>query len=221
MQFISIPVTSGFTSAAAITIASGQLKSLFGLSWKSNEFLDSWKNLFEHIGEIRLWDTVLGIVSIIILFMMIRLREVRGRWAAASKYLSLSRNAIVVIGGTALAYYLSTIGQHPFKLTGKVVSGFPPFQPPPFSTVIGNQTYEFSDMIKELGSSILAIPLIAILESVAIAKAFSKGKTVDATQEMIALGLCNILGSFVSSMPTTGSFTRSAVNNSSGVRTPG
>lgn len=46
-----------------------------------------------------------------------------------------------------------------------------------------------------------------------------KGKTIDANQEMIALGLCNILGSFVSSMPTTGSFTRTAVNNTSGVRT--
>lgn len=43
---------------------------------------------------------------------------------------------------------------------------------------------------------------------------------IDANQEMIALGLCNIVGSFVSSMPTTGSFTRTAVNNSSGVRTP-
>lgn len=36
---------------------------------------------------------------------------------------------------------------------------------------------------------------------------------------MLSLGLCNILGSFVQSMPTTGSFTRTAVNNASGVRT--
>lgn len=43
---------------------------------------------------------------------------------------------------------------------------------------------------------------------------------MDATQEMIAAGLCNIANSFVSSMPTTGSFTRSAVNHSSGVRSP-
>ena len=37
---------------------------------------------------------------------------------------------------------------------------------------------------------------------------------------MIALGMCNIMGSFVLSMPVTGSFTRTAVNNASGVRTP-
>jgi len=37
---------------------------------------------------------------------------------------------------------------------------------------------------------------------------------------MIALGLCNVGSSFFLSMPITGSFTRSAINNSSGVRTP-
>ena len=42
---------------------------------------------------------------------------------------------------------------------------------------------------------------------------------MDASQEMIALGVCNFLGSFVSSMPTTGSFSRTAVNSASGVRT--
>lgn len=34
VQFISIPVTTGFTMAAAITIASGQINNLFGISCK-------------------------------------------------------------------------------------------------------------------------------------------------------------------------------------------
>ena len=37
---------------------------------------------------------------------------------------------------------------------------------------------------------------------------------------MIALGVCNFMGSFVSSYPVTGSFSRTAVNAASGVRTP-
>lgn len=48
----------------------------------------------------------------------------------------------------------------------------------------------------------------------------AKGKALDANQEMLALGLCNICSSFVRSMPVTGSFTRTAVNNASGVKTP-
>ncbi|XP_055632192.1 sodium-independent sulfate anion transporter-like isoform X2 [Toxorhynchites rutilus septentrionalis] len=219
VQFISMPVTAGFTTAAAITIGSGQVKSLLGLPGKSNEFLESWINVFENIQQTRPWDTVLGVGTIVILLLMMQLKNLRGRWKTTGKYVSLSRNAVVVIGGTILAYCLSTDGTAPFLLTGNVTSRLPPVQPPPFSTVVNNQTYEFLDMVSELGTSLFAIPLIAILEIIAIAKAFSKGKAVDATQEMIALGLCNIAGSFFSSMPVTGSFTRSAVNNSSGVRT--
>lgn len=37
---------------------------------------------------------------------------------------------------------------------------------------------------------------------------------------MLALGISNIMGSFVSSMPVTGSFTRTAINNASGAQTP-
>jgi len=75
-------------------------------------------------------------------------------------------------------------------------------------------------MTGKLGIALIIIPLLAILENVAIAKAFAGGKPVDASQEMIALGICNLMGSFVSSMPTTGSFSRTAVNCASGVRTP-
>ena len=43
---------------------------------------------------------------------------------------------------------------------------------------------------------------------------------VDATQEMVALAACNLLGSLVQAMPVCGAFTRSAVSHASGVRTP-
>nr|XP_021495367.1 sodium-independent sulfate anion transporter isoform X4 [Meriones unguiculatus] len=43
---------------------------------------------------------------------------------------------------------------------------------------------------------------------------------IDANQELLAIGLTNVLGSFVSSYPVTGSFGRTAVNAQSGVCTP-
>lgn len=49
--------------------------------------------------------------------------------------------------------------------------------------------------------------------------AIAKGRPIDATQEMLALGMCNLFGSFLQSMPVTGSITRTALNNASGVRT--
>lgn len=91
------------------------------------------------------------------------------------KYLSLSRNALVVIGGIALAYFLTTEdGTTPFQITGQVVSGLPPFQVPPFETMINGTVVPFSEMLSGLGSSLIAIPVIAILESIAVAKAFGE-----------------------------------------------
>lgn len=48
----------------------------------------------------------------------------------------------------------------------------------------------------------------------------ANGKSVDATQELFAIGTSNVLNSFVQGFPGTGSFSRGAINNASGVRTP-
>jgi MFS superfamily sulfate permease-like transporter len=45
-------------------------------------------------------------------------------------------------------------------------------------------------------------------------------RRIDVNQEMFALGICNLVGSFFKSMPTTGSFSRTTVNYSSGVKSP-
>lgn len=88
--------------------------------------------------------------------------------------LSLGRNAVVVIAATALAYALSANGIEAFKLTGEIAEGLPPLGLPPFSITSNNQTYNFSGIVSELGTGLISIPLIAILESIAIAKAFCK-----------------------------------------------
>lgn len=51
-------------------------------------------------------------------------------------------------------------------------------------------------------------------------KYIAKGKTVDGTQELLALGLSNVFGSFISSMPMTSGMSRTALNYASGVQTP-
>lgn len=219
VQFISTPTITAFISAATLIIGSGQVKPLLGItSGSSSEFVDAWINVFKHYDEIRMSDTVLGLFSLAVLLGMKKLSKVK-TWPKFCKYLSISRNAIVVIMGIVIAYIFHVNGSEPFRLTGTIKEGLPTFQPPPFSTEFEGKSYNFADMFRALGLSLITIPLVSILESVAIAKAFSKGKVIDATQEMIALGLCNIASSFAMSIPITGSFTRTAINNSSGVRT--
>lgn len=123
-----------------------------------------------------------------------------------------------------LAYQFSNGGRVtlPFSLSGKVSRGLPSFSIPAFYIPSGNGTIttSFTEILNDLGFSLVFVPLVAILANVSIAKAFSTGTPIDASQEMIALGLCNIFGAFVQAMPTCGAFTRSAVSEASGVRTP-
>jgi Sulfate permease and related transporters (MFS superfamily) len=69
VQFISFPVTAGFVSAAAITIASSQLKGLLGIKGSGNEFLESWENLFNNIQDTRPGDVTLGVCTILLLLI--------------------------------------------------------------------------------------------------------------------------------------------------------
>ncbi|XP_033611671.1 sodium-independent sulfate anion transporter-like isoform X2 [Cryptotermes secundus] len=223
-------VTAGFISAAAITIASSQLKSLLGIKGDGHSFLESWENLFHHIQDTKPGDVTLGICTVVLLLIGRKLKDFVGRCQNSSSVqkligkmvwmVSISRNSIVVIIGMMLAYILESKGYKPFKLTGEIEEGFPPFGLPPFSTVSHNATLSFDDMASKFGTSLISIPFISFLETVATAKAFSKGKAVDASQELFALGFSNVLSSFVRSFPLAGSFSRTAVNNGSGVKTP-
>ena len=195
------------------------MKPLLGIrSGTSNEFIESWKNVFFHLDEVRYTDTILGVLSLALLLIM-KKPTCLSRWKVLSKYLSISRNAIIVVIGIIVAYLLQNGEKNPFLLTGDIKKGLPEFKVPPFETTFDNQHYGFMDMFNALGLSLLTLPLVSILESVAIAKSFSKGKVVDATQEMIALGICNVASAFFQSIPITGSFTRTAVNHNSGVKT--
>lgn len=70
VEFISAPVISGFCSAAALTVASTQIKSLFGLKFKGSAFVHVWSGFFTHIAEIKKWDALLGCSSIVVLLLM-------------------------------------------------------------------------------------------------------------------------------------------------------
>lgn len=225
VEFISHPVISGFTTAAALQIASSQLKPFFGLSGPpGNNFALSIYYFFKNINTAKLWELLLSLSTIVMLLLLQKLGQgckmtdpflKKIKW-----YMAITRNAFVVVVGMAIAYILKILyNSEPLVLVGDINEGFPEIKLPPFSTVVNNETLSFIDMLNILGPQSIALPFVAVLESVAIAKAFSAGVPIDATQELIALGLCNIVGSFAGSMPITGSFTRTALNHASGVQT--
>ncbi|XP_073997472.1 sodium-independent sulfate anion transporter-like isoform X2 [Rhodnius prolixus] len=232
IDFISGPVSVGFTSAAAIIIATTQIKDLLGLTYTASNFLDVWDQLAGHIGETKKWDTILGIVCMLVLLALRKVKDIpvgprdtkdrtpgQKLLAQVLWFISTARNILVVVVCALMAYLLHAHGECPFVLSGVVKKGLPSIQPPPFEVESGNRTYTFLEMCSNLSSAIIVLPLLSLLEDVSLAKVFAEGRSIDATQELLALGLCNVASSFFGSMAVSGALSRGAVNNASGVRT--
>ncbi|CAH2037358.1 unnamed protein product, partial [Iphiclides podalirius] len=233
VDFVSLPVVSGFTSAAAITIASSQIKGLLGLRFEAETFKTTWEGVFHHIGDTRMQDTLLGLACCVVLMGMKAMKDIRLKQPLDDKgrrsaliiqrtlwFVGVSRNAVVVVIAAVLAFLVHEDKRDPLILTGSITPGLPIPHLPSFHSTVGNTTVPLGDMLAHLGSGLIVVPVVGIISNVAIAKAFSKGKTLDATQEIVSLGICNIVGAFFKSYPVNGSFTRSAVSDASGVKTP-
>uniref|UniRef100_A0A8D2NS86 Sodium-independent sulfate anion transporter n=1 Tax=Zosterops lateralis melanops TaxID=1220523 RepID=A0A8D2NS86_ZOSLA len=233
LDFISCPVIKGFTSAASITISFNQVKNLLGLQGIPRQFFLQVYETLRRIGETRPGDAVLGLSC---LAALAGLRAMKSRLPRAGpaeplavriSYLivwicATARNALVVLFAGLVAYSFQVMGSQPFRLTGSIPRGLPALQPPPFSLAAPNGTVPFLSMVQDMGVGLAVVPLMGLLETIAIAKAFASqnGYKIDPNQELLALGVANVLGSFVSSFPITGSFGRTAVNAQSGVCTP-
>lgn len=88
-------------------------------------------------------------------------------------FLSTTRNILVVVIGAIIAWMLEKkLGASPVILTGHVKEGLPEFKLPPFNAQVGNQTYNFIDMVSTMGSGCLVVPFLSLLESIALAKVF-------------------------------------------------
>ncbi|MEM7102401.1 MAG: solute carrier family 26 protein [Bacteroidota bacterium] len=200
VKFLSHPVISGFTSAAALIIGFSQLKHLLGIdierSHHIHEILISAIQNFSDINWVTLGIGIGGILTIIILKKI---------------HKSIPSAMIVVAIGILIVYFfeLTNLG---VTIVGDVPKGLPIFGVPEFS----------SDTIINLLPMALTIVIISFVESIAIAKAIqSKHKNYEIipNQELIALGAANVGGAFFQAFPTTGGLSRTAVNDQAGAKT--
>ncbi|XP_030317513.1 sodium-independent sulfate anion transporter isoform X1 [Calypte anna] len=233
LDFISCPVIKGFTSAASITISFNQVKNILGLQGIPRQFFLQVYETLRRIRETRAGDAVLGLSCLAALAGLRAMKSHLPRAASADplaarvSYMivwttATARNALVVLFAGLVAYSFQVMGSQPLTLTGSVPQGLPPFRLPRFSLAAPNGTIPFETMVEDMGVGLAMVPLMGLLETVVIAKAFASQNNyrIDPNQELLAMGFANILGSFVSSYPITGSFGRTAVNAQSGVCTP-
>lgn len=178
MDFISIPVVSGFTSATALTIIANSLRPLMGITDSYNnrgsDFINSWQVIFKDFPIIQCGDTLAGILTIVILILMKFLERIPF-FPRFFTFISKCRVLTVIITGTLAAYYFEAItGTIPFAITGSVVDTHPQFNPPEFSTVYHNETLNFWGMVEHMGLRVATIPIVSIMQLFITTKVFCK-----------------------------------------------
>lgn len=199
-SFLSWPVMSGFISAAGIIIAVSQLKYLLSLNLPGQvSIVETLSSIFFNVGDSKLISLFMGLGGIVTILLLKRVHK------------AIPGALIIVILG-CLVTFLFRLDEIGIPIVGSMPSGLPGFN---------IDFFDFSSIIKLLPTALI-ISLICFIGSYSIAKTISiktRDDRLNANRELLGLGLAKVFGSFFLAMPSTGSFTRSAINYEAGGKT--
>ncbi|KAG2497041.1 hypothetical protein HYH03_005043 [Edaphochlamys debaryana] len=207
-NFLSHSVIGGFTSGAAITIGLSQLKYILGFSVPRTERLnDQVANYIKYMPNLKWQEFIMGSTFLVLLVTMkeIGKRSVRFRWLRPLGPISVCIIALCAV-------YIGHVDKMGIKVIGSIPAGLP-------TPTVGwwAPMPDFVDLIPIA----IVVMVVDLLESTSIARALATKNKYELVpnQEIIGLGLANFAGAAFHCYTTTGSFSRSAVNNESGAKT--
>ena len=199
VNFLSHPVIIGFTNAAAIIIGLSQLNKIFGVPKPTTEnFISDIWGVMQNIGDAHVLTMMMGISAFAIMWLV-------------KKYSQRVPGILVGVVLSTIVSWMIGFEEKGGKVVGDIPSGLPS---------IGLPELDLS-LVGGLFASAVVISLVGFVEAISVAKAMAL-KTrdhVDPNKELIGQGLGNIIGSMSQSYPTSGSFSRSAINLNAGAAT--
>ena len=208
IKFIPYPIIVGFTSGIAVTIFTTQIADIFGLNFGSDkvpgDFIGKWMVYFKHFDTVNWWNTLISIISILIIAITPRF----------SKKIPGSLIAIVLV--TVVVYYLKmhlgitcidTIGDR-FAIEAKLPEMVVP--------AIG---WEEIRNLFPVAITIAVLSAIESLLSAAVADGVI-GDRHDSNTELIAQGIANVVSPIFGGIPATGAIARTMTNINNGGRSP-
>lgn len=219
LEFIPIPAVMGFMTGSAFSIVVGQIPGLFGVSKRLDTraatyqvFIDFWKNIkYSNI------DAAFGLISLFFLFLFKYVASYGEKRAPKYKvyffYVGVLRNGLIIVFATLISWGCYRHSEKPAASLIKTV--------PSGLRHVGVPTVN-KEIINALAPELPVSVIVLLLEHIAISKSFGRVNNykIVPNQELIAIGVTNLIGTFFSAYPATGSFSRSALKAKCGVRTP-
>ncbi|ESO82306.1 hypothetical protein LOTGIDRAFT_134793 [Lottia gigantea] len=210
--FLSDPLISGFTTGAAVHVFSSQIKSAFGITVGRYsgplKLIYAYRDFFANLHTANMVTMTATIVAILAL---IAIKEgINNNRSLKNKLkIPVPIELLVIVGATALSFYLHLNREFNVEIVGEVPRGLPPLN-------IDNLKY-----VPDLIGESFAICFTAFAISFAMAKILGDKHNyeVDANQELVAFGISNMFGSMFSSFCSSASLSRSMVQDNVGGRT--
>jgi SulP family sulfate permease len=203
IKFIPYPVTVGFTAGIAVTIFSGEIKPLLGLSFKGAEpgpLLEKIPFLWSNLSTLSLAALSLSLACIALLAS---LRIWRPRWPAM----------LIVV---ALAAAATAVLKLPVETIGSQFGGIPRDLPLP---ALPHLSWEKVQAVLPNAISFALLGAIESLLSAVVADSMT-GRRHRSNCELVGQGVANIASGLFGGICVTGTVARTATNVRAGARSP-
>ncbi len=200
VNFLSRPVITGFTSAVAFIIGLNQFRNLLGVNFiQSDQVQYLLKDIWFNVLDFHQPTAVLGLISVMIIIWLRKINK------------KIPNALIVIVIGILSVRFLGAYFKD-ISIVKDIPSGLPGFVFPELDI----------DQIRELMPIALTLVMVGYLETISIGKSLEAKQDeykIRPNQELIALGLSNLIGSLFKAYPSASSFSRSAINQESGATT--
>lgn len=202
--YLSDPIISGFTTGAAILVFTSQVKHILGLEVPrySGAFavVKTYIFMFKNITLAVPGSVITGVVCILVL---IALKYISEKLKHRMKF-PIPAELIVVVLGTIVSYFVGLNEKFQVSVLRDIPKGLQAPSAPSFM-LMGNMV-----------TDAIVISIVIFATNISLAKTFAKRNNyvIDSNQELIACGSANVLGSFFSCFPVSGSLSRSVIQES-------
>ncbi len=202
IDYVSHTVIVGFTAGAAVLIVNSQIRNFFGVEiTRGASVAQTVMEFIAQISQVQGVTLVIGCITLVTALI----------WQPLNRIVPAM--LVSVVAGSLVAVFAKWVDPTLIIKTVDALPGaLPPLSMPDLSI----------DTLKMLLIPSIAMTLLALAEAVSIAQAMTKRRQekLDGNQEFLGQGLANVVGSFFSSYPASGSFNRSGVNVAAGAVTP-